>query len=140
MDSKRKAGDALRLFCQEFGVPEKLIFDGSKEQTKKGTEFIKQIRSHNIDYHVCEPGSPNQNPAEGVIREKRRKWYRVMVRNRVPQEFWDYGMKWVTETSNLSFSSAGSLQGGIPLTEVTGETPDISEYLDFGLRPGMVQR
>ena len=67
MDSKKKAGDALRLFCQEFGVPEKLIFDGSKEQTKKGTEFIKQIRSHNIDYHVCEPGSPNQNPAEGVI-------------------------------------------------------------------------
>ena len=30
MDSKRKAGDSLRLFCQEFGVPEKLLFDGSK--------------------------------------------------------------------------------------------------------------
>jgi len=29
-------------------------------------------------------------------------------------------MKWVTETSNLTFSSARSLQGGIPLTEVTG--------------------
>jgi len=27
-----KAGDALRLFCQEFGVPEKLTFGGSKEQ------------------------------------------------------------------------------------------------------------
>ncbi len=24
MYSKRKAGDALRLFCQEFGVPERL--------------------------------------------------------------------------------------------------------------------
>ena len=31
MDSKKKAGDALRLFCQEFGVPERLTFDGSKE-------------------------------------------------------------------------------------------------------------
>ena len=30
MDSKRKAGDALRMFCQEFGVPERLTFDGSK--------------------------------------------------------------------------------------------------------------
>ena len=27
--SKRKAGDALKLFCQEFGVPEKVKFDGS---------------------------------------------------------------------------------------------------------------
>ena len=32
----------------------------------------------------------------------------------------------------VAFSSAGSLQGGIRLTEVTCETPDISEYLDFG--------
>jgi len=44
MDSKKKAGNALRLFRQEFGVPEKLTFDGSKEQTKKGTEFMKQIK------------------------------------------------------------------------------------------------
>ena len=93
---------------------------------------MKQIRTHNIDYHISEPNLHNQNPVEGVIRELRRKWYRIMVRQRVPQEFWDYGMRWVTETSNLTFSSAGSLQGGIPLTEVTGETPDISEYLDFG--------
>jgi hypothetical protein len=35
MDSKSKAGDALRTFCKEFGVPEKLRFDGSKGvQTK----------------------------------------------------------------------------------------------------------
>ena len=31
MDSKKKAGDSLRLFPQEFGVPERLTFDGSKE-------------------------------------------------------------------------------------------------------------
>ena len=37
MDTKRKAGDALKIFCQEFGIPEKLVFDGSKEQTQKGT-------------------------------------------------------------------------------------------------------
>ena len=35
MDSKSKAGDALRLFCQEFGVPKKLVFDGSQEQCGK---------------------------------------------------------------------------------------------------------
>ena len=30
MDSKINSGDALKLFCQYFGVPEKLMFDGSK--------------------------------------------------------------------------------------------------------------
>ncbi len=134
MDSKSKAGNALRLFCQEFGVPEKLVFDGSKEQNGRGTEFMKQIRQHDIDYHVSEPNLHNQNPVEGCIRELRRKWYRVMIRKRVPEDFWDYGLKWISETSSLTYSSAGTrgLGGHIPLAEVTGLTPDISEYLDYG--------
>jgi hypothetical protein len=49
---KGKASDALRVFCQEFGVPDKLTFHGLKEQTKKGTEFMKQVRKNDIDYHV----------------------------------------------------------------------------------------
>ena len=135
MDSKKKAGDALRLFCQEFGVPEHLTFDGSKEQTKKGTEFMKQVRKHDIDYHISEPGMHNENPVEGCIRELRRKWYRVMIRNKVPKELWDYGFRWVSETMSMTHTTAGSRgigEGCIPLTQVTGETPDISEYLDFG--------
>ena len=74
MDTKGKAGDALKLFCQEFGVPEHLTFDGSKEQNCKGTTFMHQIRQHGIDYHTSEPDLHNQNPVEGVIRELRRKW------------------------------------------------------------------
>ena len=132
MDSKGKAGNALRLFCQEFGVPETLTFDGSQEQNGKNTQFMKQIRSHNIDFHVSEPNLHNQNPVEGVIRELRRKWYRIMIHKRVPNEFWDYGLKWVSETMSLTHNSAGNLNGQIPLTQVTGETADISEYLDFG--------
>ncbi len=41
MDTKRKAGDALRTFCREFGVPSKLIVDGSREQMGKNTEFMR---------------------------------------------------------------------------------------------------
>jgi hypothetical protein len=133
MNSKKKAGDALQLFCQEFGVPERLTFDGSKEQKEPGTEFMKQIRCHNIDYHISEPDLHNQNPVEGVIRELRRKWYRIMIKNQVPQQLWDYGLCWVSETSSLTYSSTGrGLDSSIPLSKVTGETCDISEYLDFG--------
>ena len=85
MDTKPKAGDALRTFFQEFGVPDKLTFDVSKDQGQRKTEFIKQIRKNDIDFHVIEPDRHNQNPCEGVIREVRRKWFRTMIRNRVPR-------------------------------------------------------
>ena len=132
MDSKRKAGDALRLFCQEFGVPKRLTFDGSKEQGQSGTEFMKQTRTHSIDYHISEANLINQNPVEGVITELRRKLYRVMVRRRVPRDLWGYGIRWVSETTSLTHSSSGKLEGAIPITQVAGETADISEYIDFG--------
>jgi hypothetical protein len=69
MDSKGKTGDALRAFCAEFGMLERLTFDGLKEQIKKGTEFMKQIHRNGIDYHVTKPDRHNQNPCEGVIHE-----------------------------------------------------------------------
>ena len=132
MDSKGKAGDALRTFCREFGVPEILRFDGSKEQSEKGTEFMKQIKKHGIKYRIAEPEMHNQSPAEGVVREVRRKWYRVMVRKKVPRMFWDYGMRWVCETMQRTHLRGHRIDGGVPLQKVLGETVDISEYLDFG--------
>ena len=73
----------LRLFCQEFGAPEKLTFDGSKEQTQRNTTFMKQIRQYNINHHIAEADHYNQNPVEGVIGELRRKWYRIMIKKRI---------------------------------------------------------
>ena len=131
MAKKSEAGETLKLFCREFGVPQKLVFDGSKEQSKPGTVFMQQIRRHDIDYHVIEPDLHNQNPCEGVIRVLRRKWYRVIVHQHVPRRLWDYGYKWVTEICSLTYTTAGNLND-IPLSQVTGETVDISEYLDFG--------
>ena len=55
-----------------------------------------------------------------------------MIRRRVTQELWDYSIIWVSEKTLLTHSSAGKLEVAIPLTEVTGETSDIYEYLDFG--------
>jgi len=74
MDTKSKAGDALRTFCQEFDVPDRLTCDGSKEQTGKKTEFMQQVRKNDIDLRVIEPERHKQNPCEGVIRGVRRKW------------------------------------------------------------------
>ena len=93
---------------------------------------MKKIRTRSIDYHISEADLHNQNQAEGVISELHCKWYRTMIKRRVPRDMWDYGIIWVSETTSLTYSSAGKTEGEVPLTEVTGETSDISEYLSFG--------
>jgi hypothetical protein len=67
MESKAHTGKALREFINEFGVPELLTLDGSKEQTGPKTEFMQLVRKHDIDYHVSEPYQPRQNLAERVV-------------------------------------------------------------------------
>ena len=54
-----------------------------------------------------------------------------MHKNKVPQRLWDYGLVWISETGNLSVSSLRYASGITPLEYITGETPNISEYLDF---------
>ena len=132
MELKSAAGEGLRQFIHDFGRPEKLTYDGSKEQCGKKTEFMKNVRKYAIDYHVTEPERPNHNFAEGVIREVRKKWFRIMVRKRVPRRVWDYGLRWVCDIQNRTANTSRGLGGRCPLEKITGESVDISEYLDFG--------
>ena len=131
MDSNRKARDALKLICQEFGVPERLTFDSYKEHAYKGTKLMKEVHRKGIDYQMSETDVQNQNCTEGVIREVRRKWYRTMVNKRVPRKLWDYGVSWVSESMLMTHSPANSVNGDIPLKNVTNKTFNISKYLDF---------
>ena len=55
-----------------------------------------------------------------------------MHRMWVPKRLWDYGLKWVSEVRVRTSSDATDLKGRTPLEQVTGDTMDISEYLDFG--------
>ena len=63
MDTKSKAGDALKTFCREFGVPKNITFNSSGEQTGKNTTFMKYIKEHDINYHVTEPEFHQKNLA-----------------------------------------------------------------------------
>ena len=66
-----------------------------------------------------------------MIRELRKRWFRVMLKQRVPNRLWDYGICWVCKIMQRTASNSGCLHGRTPLEQLTGETPDISEYLDF---------
>ncbi len=131
MATKKDAGLAFKEFIKDYGVPEELTIDGSKEQNAKGTVFNKACRANDVKVTRTETERSNQNPAEGVIREVRRKWFRTMIRKRVPRRLWDYGIRWTCQIMQRTSTQAGSLRGDCPLQEVTGETVDISEYLDF---------
>ena len=79
-----------------------------------------------------EPERPNQNPEEGVIRGFRRQLFQTMIRKRVPRNLWYYGVLWTTQVMQSTPTQSVGLRGVCPLQDMTGETPDISEYLDFG--------
>ena len=91
------------------------------------------MRKHVIDIHLTEPDFLNQSKVEGVIWELRKRWFQVMLKQRVPNRLWDYGIRWVCEIMQCTASNSGHLQGRTLLEQLTGDTPNISEYLDFSL-------
>ena len=125
-------GRTLQYFSHDFGVPAHLTFDGHKSQVSQGSLFMRLIRKYKIKFHISEPRRPEQNPAEGGIREIKRRWYRIMNKKAIPKRLWDFGPVWVCETGNMTVSSSRYANGRTALEIITGETPDISEYLDFG--------
>ena len=54
-----------------------------------------------------------------------------MIHKHVPRKLWDYGSKWSSEIMQRTHVRATRLNGGVPLENVSGETVNISEYLDF---------
>jgi hypothetical protein len=78
---------------------------------------------------MSEVGRSNQNhAAEREIGELKKRWRSRMLKKKVPTQLWDYGL--VYESSILNRIPRGSQQR-TGLEMVTGQTPDISEWIDF---------
>ena len=69
IEDKSSAGQSLKQFISDFGIPDKLVCDGAAEQVGKRTEFQSTVWKHAIDLHVTEPHHHNQSKVEGVILE-----------------------------------------------------------------------
>jgi hypothetical protein len=71
----------------------------------------------------------NQNhAAEREIRDIKRRWHNKMVSKGAPKRLWDYGV--VHQAEIMSRMSRGKT-GRTGYEDVTGEMPDISEWVDF---------
>ena len=109
-----------------------MTYDGAQEQIGRKTEFQRVMRKYEIKGYVTETKRPNQNSVEGCIRELQQRWYRTMFRTYCPKSLWSYGIPYVANIMPITASFAADLQGRTPLEALTGETPDISQCLDFG--------
>lgn len=127
-----QVGHALAEFVQDYGAPEHLTFDGSQVQKGRNTLFMKNIRRAGFKHHISVPYRPNQNPAEGPIRELKREWYWIQAKTGAHERLSDFGIKYALEIENVTHNTSRYAYGRTPLEVITGLTPDITEHLDFG--------
>ena len=106
-----------------------LIFDGALEQVGANSTFMHAIRKNNINWQTTEPYSPWQNRAEDAIREIKRRMKRRRVRDDIPKRLWDFQLNYECDIMNLTATGPDRRTN---YERVTGDTPDISEYVDFG--------
>lgn len=130
--NNENVGYSLQSFVNDYGAPEHLTYDGATVQVGRKTIFQNAIRKYEIKTHVSGPRRPNENPAEGAIREIKRRWYRLKEKKNIPDRLWDFGIEYICETANLTMNTSRYSKERVPLECITGETPDISEYIDFG--------
>ena len=63
-----------------------------------------------------------------------------MQKRNVPKRLWDYGLVWMSETGNSTVSGLRNAQARTGLEIITGETPDISQYVDFSVYGWVIYR
>lgn len=127
--SRTEAGDTLRRFTEDVGIPNKLTADLASEMSGKHTEFVKRAKDMHIEMSYAEKGRSNQNyAAEMEIGKVKERWKQTMVRKNVPTRLWDRALVYHGEI--LSRMARGRF-GRTGIEELTGETPDISDWLDF---------
>ena len=128
--TKSQTGDALRSFTEDVGIPDTLIADLAGEQSGQHTDFVKQARHLRIRLHHTEKGRKNQNhTAEREIGILKQRWKDRMTARSIPSRLWDYGLVYeaeiISRTCRTNYERTG-------IEELTGDTPNIAEWLDFG--------
>ena len=131
MESKSKDDlmKALEAFANCVGLPDLLISDGASEIGGKHTDTRRFMRKNNIKFHATERDKQNLNKAETAIRIIKTRTKRLMSQRSVPKRLWDYAYKYESEILNRIWQPK---LGRTPEEAVFGDTPNISEYLDFG--------
>ena len=130
MDKKGDAHDALSLLFRWDGVPPKMIFEGSKEQTLG--VFKRKFAEAGCHLRHTEPESLWQMAAEGVICELKRGSGIKMTKIKLPKVLWDNCLELEAYIRSNTALNTFDLNGMTPETNIPGETSDKTTFCKFG--------
>ena len=127
MATESQMHETLQDFIRKWGAPDVLLSDNAKAETSKHVKRI--LREYNIKDHQTEPHHPNQNPAERQIQDVKSTSNLLMNRTNTPENLWFLCASYVAYL--LNHLAMKSLNWRTPIEVATGETPDISNLMQF---------
>ena len=128
MKAKSDAHKALPLLFNETGVPHTMIVDNALEQIHGN--FRKRVSEVGAVLKQIEPYSPWQNAAEGCIRELKKATARAQAKAQSPLALWDHCIELQANIRSRTAHDNIELEGQVPETIITGQTADISPYVE----------
>jgi hypothetical protein len=129
MKKKHEAGHKLAQLLTSVGIMRKLVTDGAPEQ--QGGEWGKVVSDFHIQQSITEPYSSWQNRAEMAIKRLKRGIRYHTKRKGSPKRLWNYCGLWVADILRCTATTAHGHDGRTPEEIMTGNTPDIGQYLMF---------
>jgi hypothetical protein len=130
MDSKQNCHQALQVFAEDVRIPSDLCADGAAELTGPISGWRKLCRELWVATRESEPYTQKQDQAETSICKPKKRWKHKMVTKGIHVRLWDFGC--VHQVETMSRIATGR-DGRTGIEHVTGETPNISEWLDFDI-------
>ena len=130
MKSKGDAHEPLSEIFRDVGVPNAMIMDGAKEQIMGN--FRRKCREAGCYGKQTEPHSQWSNATEGTVRELKRGSARAMLKTGSPKRLWDDCIELQAFIKSNTYSDHFLCEGQTPETIVTGDTPDITPFVQAG--------
>ena len=123
-------GDTLQTLAEDIGIPRELLTDNANAMMGPDADFNKQVHFLRIRMRTIEPHNKKQNKGEQVIGELRCRWQDKRRKKHMPRCLWDYALVWCAKVYSCTYNAKSQRTG---LERLTGDTPDISEWLDFDI-------
>ena len=127
MTTESQMYKTLQDFIRKWGAPDALMSDNAKTQISQNVKRI--LREYGIKNHQTEPHHPNQNPAERRIQDIKNLSNTIMDRTNTPEDLWYLAAQYSAYL--LNHLAMKSLKWKTPIEVATGDTPDISNLLQF---------
>jgi hypothetical protein len=127
LKTKADAYTVLEYVCRKYGVPKLLVSNRAKEELLG--DWGRVLKQNLIQQSTSEPHSGWQNRCEDEIREVCKHFQCIMATNKCPEAFWDFALEYIIGVRQFVVRQAADNRS--PIETITGETPNILEYMDF---------